>query len=258
MSWRLRQLPVCASTEIELERWLRRSGSNLNLESSGLVVVARRQRHGRGQRGRHWVSPAGGLWLSAAFAWPADGVGQGAPLTLSVALALCLQLEGLGLSPRIKWPNDVLLDGHKLAGILPRLRLQGMRVRWAQVGLGLNGINRVPAGAMALGAGLNQARKQPPLQRQGSRLRRFHPRATPRLLLPLALASLDWSRRHAHERELVLQQVEQRLHRPAEGWLHGGQHWRIEGLADTGGLQLQRAGERICLQGLDLSPADCA
>ena len=249
LSWRIRQLPVCASTELELERWLR--GGDPGLGHSGLVVVARRQRHGRGQRGRQWHSPAGGLWLSAAFAWPVRTLGDGAPLTLAVALGLVLQLEALGLKPQIKWPNDVLIGGRKLAGILPRLRLQGQRVRWAQVGIGINGINNVPLGAIALATALQQ-------QQRCQRLGHFDPRATPRALLPLVLESLAWTWRHAQQRDLVLEQVAQRLYCPSGGWLHSGVLWQLDGLDANGRLKLVRPGECISLQGLDLSPADRA
>jgi BirA family biotin operon repressor/biotin-[acetyl-CoA-carboxylase] ligase len=252
LNWRLRRLPVCGSTEWELERWLRACNGQPNLEHSGLVVLARRQRHGRGQQGRQWVSAPGGLWLSAAFAWPATTLGSGAPLTLAVALGLCLQLEALGLHPQIKWPNDVLIDGRKLAGILPRLRLQGQRVRWAQVGLGLNGINRVPAGAISVAEALHQRRTQP-VRRPHSRP--FDPRARPVALLPRVLACLDWTCRHATQQQLVLDQVAQRMYCPPGGWPHAGERWQLDGLGSNGELQLRRGGQCLSLHGLELSPA---
>ena len=60
------------------------------------------------------------------------------------------ELEELGLTVRLKWPNDLLPDGRKAAGLLPRLRLRRARVRWAPVGVGLNGRHRLPPGASAL------------------------------------------------------------------------------------------------------------
>jgi BirA family biotin operon repressor/biotin-[acetyl-CoA-carboxylase] ligase len=57
----LRVLPVCASTELELERWLTAGAV------PPLALLARQQRHGHGQRGRVWHSPPGGVWLSAAL-----------------------------------------------------------------------------------------------------------------------------------------------------------------------------------------------
>ena len=233
----MRRYAVCASTERELDRWLRiRELQELPL-GGGLAVVAARQRFGHGQRGRVWDSPIGGLWLSAAMPWPTAWA-DSASLSLSVAVGLALQLETLGVVAQLKWPNDVLVGGRKLAGILPRLRLRGVQVRWAQVGLGLNGINRPPRGAISLAQALSQG----PLQ--GS----FHPQAKPQRLLKSVLAALGWAQAMAHQPELVRLEAEARLHRPAEGLLHGGQIWQVAGLALDGGLRLQRPGASITLQ----------
>lgn len=239
--WQVRQLAVCGSSEDELDAWLRTLGSDIQavLQSRSLAVVAERQLQGRGQRGRIWQSPPGGLWLSAAMAWPADATpdGGGAPLTLAAAVGLALQLEALGLTPQIKWPNDLLLDGRKLAGLLARLRLAGSRVRWAQVGLGLNGTNPVPPGAIGLGERL-------PGQQ-----------ADPAALLPLALAALDWARRHAGEPATVVALANARLVRPAQGVLHAGQRWSVCGLGATGSLVVRRADQQLELQRLEPATA---
>ncbi len=153
--WRLRGLPVCASTETELDRWL---ATSLSAGSGPLrapmALLARHQRFGHGQQGRPWLAPCGGVWLSAALPWPQDPAEAAAP-GLAMAVGLALQLEQLGLPVRLKWPNDLLLQGSdgelsKLAGLLPRLRFRGDRIRWARLGVGLNGLNPVPAGACNL------------------------------------------------------------------------------------------------------------
>jgi len=234
--WQLRRLAVCGSSEDELDGWLRALGpaAQATLQRTSLAVVAERQLQGRGQRGRSWQSPPGGLWLSAALAWPSGA----APLTLAAAVGLALQLEGLGLAPQIKWPNDLMLDGHKLAGLLARLRLAGGRVRWAQVGLGLNGTNAVPAGAIALGACL------PP------------ERADPAALLPLALAALDWAQGHAQDPETVLDLANGRLLRPPQGVLHAGQRWDVVGLGRQGSLVVRRGSQQLELQQLEPQPLE--
>jgi BirA family biotin operon repressor/biotin-[acetyl-CoA-carboxylase] ligase len=238
--WQLRQLPVCGSSEDELDAWLAELGPDAQtaLQGSSLAVVAQQQLQGRGQRGRTWQSPPGGLWLSAAMAWPAGttSVGGGAPLTLAAAVGLALQLETLGLAPRIKWPNDLLLEGRKLAGLLARLRLAGERVRWAQVGVGLNGTNPVPAGAIGLAAVL------PPHQ------------ATPDALLPLVLAGLDWARSQAQNGQGVLLLANQRLHRPAQGVLHQGQWCQVDGLGPQGSLLVRCGAQQLALR--QLEPGD--
>ena len=196
-------------------------------------MVAARQRFGHGQRGRVWDSPVGGLWLSAAMPWP-PAVADSASLSLAVAVGLSLQLEALGVVAQLKWPNDLLVGGRKLAGILPRLRLRGGQVRWAQVGLGLNGINRPPGGAISLAQALSQ----------GS----FHPKAKPPRLLKPVLVALDWAQVMAHQPELVRLEAEARLYRPVEGLFHGGQIWQVAGLDSDGGLRLERPGVSITLQ----------
>ena len=252
----MRRFAVCASTERQLERWLRSrererrplpgalAGGLAGGPAGGLAVVAAHQRFGQGQRGRPWNSPVGGLWLSAAMPWP-TALADSASLSLAVAVGLALQLEALGALVQLKWPNDVLVGGRKLAGILPRLRLRGAQVRWAQVGLGLNGINHPPSGAVSLAQALSQG-----LARAPSCLppRPFHPKAKPQRLLKPVLAALDWAQAMANEPELVRQQAEARLHRPAEGLLHGGQIWQVAGLEPDGGLRLQRPGATFILQ----------
>lgn len=233
--WQLRRLPVCASTEIELARWLaRREREGRPLPESGtcLAVVSRRQRFGMGQQGRIWHSPVGGLWLSAAFPWP-TAVDGSTPLALAAALGLALQLERLGLRPQIKWPNDLLLDGRKLAGVLPRLRWRGGTMRWAQVGVGINGVNQVPDGAVSLAKGLAG--------------HRWHPMATPRRMEPLVLSGVAWAVAGATQVDKVLASVDQRLWQPIGGWPHAGKLWQVRGITAAGGLRLERPGESLTL-----------
>ena len=228
---------MCASTEQALDQWLRSRERELRslpeARGGGLAVVAARQRFGHGQRGRVWDSPLGGLWLSAAMPWSPVLAGS-ASLPLAVAVGLALQLEALGVVVQLKWPNDLLVGGRKLAGILPRLRLRGDQVRWAQVGLGINGINHPPGDAISLAQALGQGP--------------FHPKAKPQRLLKLALHALEWAQAMANQPELVRLEAESRLQRPAEGLLHGGEIWQVVGLELDGGLRLQRHGAVFTLQ----------
>jgi BirA family biotin operon repressor/biotin-[acetyl-CoA-carboxylase] ligase len=224
LAWRLRVLPVCASTELELERWLAAG------VQPPLALLAQQQRHGHGQQGRVWQSPPGGVWLSAALPWPAQPA-EAASLALAAAVGIALQLESLGLKPQIKWPNDLLIDGRKLAGILPRLRWRGGRVRYAQLGVGLNGLNRVPAGAINLAEALGQ---------------RQHPQAQPACLAARLLRGLEWAAAAADQPELVRRQAEQRLWQP-DGIEHNGELWSVAGLAADGGLRLCRNNTEVVL-----------
>ncbi|MFO8238981.1 MAG: biotin--[acetyl-CoA-carboxylase] ligase [Prochlorococcaceae cyanobacterium] len=235
---------MCASTEIELERWLRQRGGGPVAGQAPLAVLARRQRHGVGQRGRPWQSLPGGVWLSAALPWPER---PAVALGLAVAVGLALELEVLGLQPRIKWPNDLLLQGRKLAGVLPRLRLRGDRVRWAQVGVGVNGVNRVPPGAIALAEALAALAG-------GAARRHGHPEARPRALERRVLAALAWARDQAGTAdgggagETIRRLAESRLEPFPQGLLHAGARWQVEGLAADGALRLRRGALTTRLQ----------
>ncbi len=96
-------------------------------------ILARRQKAGRGRRGRAWIQPAGNF--AATLLLPDAGPpAQAALRSFVAALAVADALAGLGVETRLKWPNDVLLDGGKLAGIL----LEGLPGGGLAVGIGVN------------------------------------------------------------------------------------------------------------------------
>ncbi len=229
--WRLRGVPVCASTERELDRWLQYAlPAGSGPLQAPLALLARQQRFGHGQQGRPWLAPPGGVWLSAALPWPQDPAEAAAP-GLAVAVGLALQLEQLGVPVRLKWPNDLLLQGAdgelaKLAGLLPRLRLRGDRIRWARLGVGLNGCNPVPAAATNLRRSLGSWGAEPL-------------RLSARVLL-----ALEWAMAWAGRPEEVRQLAEQRLHLGSGLVRLDGEDWRPLGLARDGGLRLQ-SGTRL-------------
>lgn len=145
--WRLQAVSTCASTEPLLQRWGLRDGDH-----GPCAVVARQQRHGRGQWGRSWWAPPGGVWLSATWSLPSSAAPQlqTEGLGLAVAVAVMEWLERLGLTVAFKWPNDILLKQRKLAGLLLHRQLRGGIPHKLGLGLGLNVANVVPAGAVAL------------------------------------------------------------------------------------------------------------
>jgi BirA family biotin operon repressor/biotin-[acetyl-CoA-carboxylase] ligase len=128
------------TSTMELAHRLAQSGA-----PDGDTIVARRQRAGRGQQGRRWSAEVGGLWLSViGRPDPAQGL---EPLSLRVGLALAASLEfevpglsGLGL----KWPNDLMLRGRKLGGVLTEARWQADRCLWVVTGVGINLHNPIP------------------------------------------------------------------------------------------------------------------
>ena len=102
----------------------------------GTVVVSETQRSGRGRMGRNWVSTPGNLYLSVVFR-PAL---QTLPLlNLLAGVATVLAIRKLtGLEPRLKWPNDVLLAGKKVAGLLVESVVTAEQVSYAVLGIGIN------------------------------------------------------------------------------------------------------------------------
>lgn len=99
------------------------------------LILADRQEHGEGRGGRGWESPEGGLYMS----WLRSGVKAEtiAQLPLLAAAAASAAISRVGVSGlRIKWPNDILVNGRKIAGILVFARHGG--ASWVTVGLGVN------------------------------------------------------------------------------------------------------------------------
>ena len=104
----------------------------------GTVVVAETQTAGRGRLGREWVSPKGGLWFSVILKpklKPAEAVGLVFVAGLAVAEAL---RELYAVQVETKWPNDVLLKGRKVCGILSEMSTVDEKVNYVTVGVGVN------------------------------------------------------------------------------------------------------------------------
>lgn len=84
----------------------------------GSLVMAGFQTAGRGRLGREWTAPPGSGLLFSVVLRPPAGPDTWPLLTLAAGVAVCECLTGLGFRPRLKWPNDVVLEGRKVAGIL--------------------------------------------------------------------------------------------------------------------------------------------
>jgi BirA family biotin operon repressor/biotin-[acetyl-CoA-carboxylase] ligase len=104
----------------------------------GSLAIAEGQTRGRGRLGRGWVSPAGkGIYLSMLLR-PNIAPHEAFKLTLLAAVATAVAVTSTGLTPNIKWPNDVLIGGRKVAGILTEIEAEADRVNQAVVGIGVN------------------------------------------------------------------------------------------------------------------------
>jgi BirA family biotin operon repressor/biotin-[acetyl-CoA-carboxylase] ligase len=112
--------------------------------ADGTAVVATSQQAGRGRRGREWVGEPGRSLLCSIVTRPALAPARWPLLSLVTAVAVARALERLaGVEARLKWPNDVLLEGRKVAGILLESRLDPPVV---VIGIGINvGQSRFPS-----------------------------------------------------------------------------------------------------------------
>lgn len=105
----------------------------------GVVVFAESQTKGRGRLGRNWMSPVRkGLWFSVLLRPPLRPQ-ESTQLTVAAATALWRAIHDLtGLQPEIKWPNDILLRGKKVVGVLTELSAETDRVKHITLGVGVD------------------------------------------------------------------------------------------------------------------------
>ncbi len=132
-TWDIRWLDEVDSTNT----WVRdraREGA-----PAGLVVVADHQTAGRGRLDRRWESPAGANLLASVLLRPDCGGGDVHLCAGAVALAGADACRAVaGVEPVLKWPNDLLIDGAKLAGVLAEAEFVGPAVSAVIVGIGIN------------------------------------------------------------------------------------------------------------------------
>ena len=155
----------------------------------GEVVVAEGQTGGRGRRGRAWVMAPGRNVAFSVVLRPSGLPTERAPeLTLVASLAVCDALRSAGVEAGIKWPNDILVGGRKIAGILTELAAEPDAVHWVVVGVGVN-VN---------------AREEdfpPELRGQATSVLLERGQPAPRALFLAACLTLleEWYERHAEE-----------------------------------------------------------
>lgn len=210
-----------------------------------LLLIAEHQSAGRGRAGRSWLSsPEGSLTFS--LAWRFDGGPQallGLPLAVGVALADTLGT--LGQQVQLKWPNDVLKDGDKLAGILIETQSAPGGGTWCVIGIGLNllmpdemeaQLGRSAAGMPWLARMDRDALMAVLLDGLADCLREFTARG-------FAAFSARWNLRHAWQGETVV-------------LLDGGvvrHEGRAAGVDDSGRLLLDTDEGRITVMAGDVS-----
>jgi BirA family biotin operon repressor/biotin-[acetyl-CoA-carboxylase] ligase len=116
----------------------------------GTLVVSKVQTGGRGRLGRRWGSPAGGLWMSLVLR-PGISTEVAARTTQAAAVGVAKALREFGVEAKIKWPNDLLVEGRKICGILAESSAESVPVAAKKVGAGEG--RRVDF--VVLGIGLN-------------------------------------------------------------------------------------------------------
>ncbi|OYV38795.1 MAG: biotin--[acetyl-CoA-carboxylase] ligase [Acidocella sp. 20-61-6] len=130
--WRLEVFEELASTS---DLCLARAEAG---EPAGLAVLALRQTAGRGSRGRGWLAPVGNLNLSVLLR-PDRPVAESGHMALLAGIAVAEAIENAaGIATQLKWPNDVLLGGAKLAGILVETSPAVAKLDWLVLGIGIN------------------------------------------------------------------------------------------------------------------------
>ena len=120
---------VTSTMEVAKQEFLRGA-------TEGTVIVAGEQREGHGRMKRTWLSPQGSISLSVILR---PTLGNLPSLMMLSSLAVVHSIESVtSLKPRLKWPNDVLINGRKVAGILIESNIQNKNVRYAIIGIGIN------------------------------------------------------------------------------------------------------------------------
>ncbi len=103
----------------------------------GTVVIAESQTGGRGRLGRKWISPEGGIWLSIILKPRIQPV-YAPRITILAGVSVARTIRSLGLPAKIKWPNDVLINGKKVCGVLTEIEAEMDMIDFCVVGIGVD------------------------------------------------------------------------------------------------------------------------
>ncbi|MDO8869997.1 MAG: biotin--[acetyl-CoA-carboxylase] ligase [Methanobacteriaceae archaeon] len=104
----------------------------------GTIIIAETQTRGRGRRGKQWISPAGGVWMSIILR-PQIPPSEAPQLTLMTGVAVAKAIKNkFGLDVGIKWPNDILIGSKKVCGILTEANAKFSTIDYVVVGIGID------------------------------------------------------------------------------------------------------------------------
>lgn len=114
------------------------------VDGKDLIVTAKRQTGGRGTKGRSFSSNVGGVYLTSLRFYQDFPARRAFEVMASAAVAVCKTLESFGVTPVIKWANDIHVNGKKICGILTENTFSGENLRCAVIGIGINVRNALP------------------------------------------------------------------------------------------------------------------
>jgi len=135
---RIHYFPEIGST-MEVARELAKRGAR-----EGTIVIAEAQTCGRGRLSREWLSPQGGIYFSLVLR-PRISPAYAPRINLMASVAVASTIRKLfGLKAELKWPNDVLIEGRKVCGILAEMDAEMDVVNFVNVGIGINANTSIP------------------------------------------------------------------------------------------------------------------
>lgn len=203
----------------------------------GLVIAAGEQTSGRGRRGRVWSSPAGaGLYLTFVLRPPLEPAAGPALALLTLAAGVAVR-DALGLAtgcrPELKWPNDLLVGGRKLAGILAEGVGLGRPDQTVLIGLGINLLAAAHPGGIAARATSLESELGQPVDRG---------RVLEEVLVAIPQVYADLRRGHADDILRAWREASPSSHGTAVRWEgpEGPRQGTTAGIDQTGALLVQR------------------
>jgi BirA family transcriptional regulator, biotin operon repressor / biotin---[acetyl-CoA-carboxylase] ligase len=125
-----------SSTQELAKDLVNRNGSSM--VSGGYVIIADSQERGSGRNGRKWVSPRGGIWLSVILGSRLHP-SKCTLFSFCASLAVCEAINSCtGLDSKLKWPNDIMISGKKVSGVLVDASVNSSSIEYIIVGIGVN------------------------------------------------------------------------------------------------------------------------
>jgi BirA family transcriptional regulator, biotin operon repressor / biotin---[acetyl-CoA-carboxylase] ligase len=216
----------------------------------GTVIIAGQQTAGRGQWGRQWQSLPGGLYLSVLLT-PNIQAQSSAELTLCSAWGIARRLRDAGVPVQLKWPNDLVLSGLKLGGILTETRIAQQYITRAVIGIGINWQNTVPETGINLQSFLGSNQPTQGLLERSHCLPTSLEELAAIVLQGLALGYQTWQDSGI---EAIVPAYNSVLVNLGQSIQVNGQLGTVKGVTSTGDLRVQLNPERLSSSEVTLKP----